>query len=288
MGDTVLAAVNASPACSPVLGFAKLFASTLRSRVRAVHVLEGQQSEAVGDLAFREGVDLQVVDGDPMREIVLAGHDPDVGLVVAGAHDLPDSAGPGHVARGIAMRLRGPLLVVPAKAVVPARLERLLIPLEGTEATTAPIRGLLEYFAFRPETELVTLHVFTLDDIPPFENHAPHEADAWVHEFRDRYVPAGTPQATIERRFGRVEQVVPEVADTINATLTVVSWSQDLAPNHARLVNALLKHPSRPTLLVPSNYQRRDGDDRLPAAGFREPGPGRGQRATLSFGDLRS
>ena len=131
-----------------------------------------------------------------MREIVRAAHDPDVGLVVVGAHDLPDSAGPGHVARGIAMRLRGPLLVVPAKAVVPARLERLLVPLEGTEATTAPIRALLERFPFGPETELVTLHVFTQDDMPPFANHAPHEADAWVHEFRDRYVPAGTPQAT--------------------------------------------------------------------------------------------
>jgi len=164
----------------------------------------------------------------------------------------------------------------PANAAVPALLKRPLIPLTGTETTAATIRALLDGCAFGPETELVTIHAFTPHDMPPFADHNPHAANAWLPAFRDRYAPAGAQTATIEMRCGRVEQVISEVAETINATLTVVSWSQELSPNHGRLVEALLAHANRPTLLLPSDYQPQNrGHD--PAAGTTAAafGPGR-------------
>ena len=145
MTDLILAAVTGSPACSPILGFASLFASTFGTHACALHVAERHDSNAVGDLVFRQRLGLQIVDGDPVREIVSAAHHPQVSLVVIGARDLPHSTELGHVTREIAVRLRRPLLVVPMDATVPASLARLLIPLEGTEATTAPIRALVEH-----------------------------------------------------------------------------------------------------------------------------------------------
>jgi hypothetical protein len=170
------------------------------------------------------------------------------------------------VTREIAVRLRRPLLVVPLDATVPASLARLLIPLEGTEATTAPIRALLEHLPFGPNTELVVMHAFTQNHMPMFANHEPHETEAWMLAFRDRYVPADWACDHIEMRCGRVEQVVPQVAVDVDATLTVVSWSRDFAPGHARLINALLEEPRRPTLLVPSDYQDHETNFRRPTA----------------------
>jgi len=257
MTDIVLAAVSASLSCSPVLGFARLFATALDSRVCAIHVIEDHQSEMIGDLAFRAAAGLRVVDGDPVREILRAADHPDVALVVIGTHDLFNSPGPGHVTREIAMRLKGPVLVVPANAAVPVALTRILVPLEGTDETTDAISALLDRCAFGPETEIVTLHSFTIDDLPPFSDHEPHSSEAWVEAFRDVYVPDRARSTRLEMRCGNADRAVLEVADSIDATVIAVSWSQDLTDDHARVVNALLANPARATLLVPAGFGAR-------------------------------
>lgn len=279
MVELVLAALSASPSRTLVLGFAQLFASTYGARASALHVAEPYDANTVGEFAFEQDVGLRLVDGDPVSEIVRAARHPRVGLVVVGAHCSPSGRGPGLVTREIAMRIDRPLLVVPREATVPASLDRVLVPLEGTEANTTAIGALLASFPFDPNTELVLLHAFTSNDMPAFANHEPHETDAWIRAFRDRYVPLGV-GGDLVMRCDPVEQVVPEVADAVDATLTVVSWSQVLSPGRALLVKALLANPNRPTLLVPDRYraaprdavQRNSG--RMDALGFVDVGAG--------------
>jgi len=254
VAELVLAALSASPTRRPVLGFAKLFASIYGADVSAVHVAEPNDANTVGEFAFGEDVGLRVVDGDPVPEIMQAASHPDVSLVVVGAHTPPNGRGPGRVTREIAVRAGQPLLVVPAQAIVPSALARVLFPLEGTDATTAPIRALFERLPFGPETELVALHSYTEGNVALFADHEPHDTEARLRAFRARYIPSEVLGRVLER-YGPAERVVPEVAAMLDATLTVVSWSQTLAPGRALLIKALFADPNRPTLLVPDRYQ---------------------------------
>ncbi len=195
--ERVLAALSSSPACVSVLGFARLFASMNGSNVVPLHVTEG----------------------DPVRAIVSAAHDPRVGLVVVGTRISPDGRRLGWSTRELAVRLTQPLLVVPEDATVPRMLERVLIPLERTDATTAPIHALFRTFPFDPCTEIVFMH--TADDAP-----AP------------------------------VTEAVPAAAAELDASMIVLSWTQVFAPGRAGLVNAVLGTSTHPTLLVPALYRR--------------------------------
>jgi nucleotide-binding universal stress UspA family protein len=251
--DLVLAALSASPTRRPVLGFAKLFASMYGSDVAAMHVTEPHDANTVAEFAFGEQVGLRVVDGDPVPEIVRAASH-DVSLVVVGAHNPPNGRGPGSVTREIARRVRQPLLVVPAHAIVPTTLTRVLFPLEGTEGTSAPIRALFERLPFGPETELVALHSYSASTVPRFADHEPHDTENRIRAFRDRYIPRGVIGRIVER-YGPAEHVVPEIAEILDVTVTVVSWSQTLAPGRALLIKTLLADRKRPTLLVPDRYQ---------------------------------
>jgi len=249
--DLVLAALPASPTRTPVLGFAKLFASMHGSSVRAVYVTQPHNNTTVSDFILEEDVEFQLVEGDPMLEIVRAADSPRVGLVVVGSHNPLAGREPVSLTRELAVRLPKPLLVVPKDAAVPASLERVLFPLEGTTSTTASIGALLERLPFDPDTELIMMHSYTRRDVPRYADHEPYDTEYRIRDFRDKYVPVGV-LGPIELRYGPPETVVPEVAAALGATLIVVSWSQVFAPGHAALVTTLIANPDRPTLLVPA------------------------------------
>jgi hypothetical protein len=248
----ILAALNASQASRSVLGFAKLFAAICGSSVHAVHVAEPGNGNAVSALASREHVELELIDGNPMLEIVRAADHLEVRLVVVGGPEPPTALEPESLTCELAVRVRQPLLVVPAHAIVPASLERVLFPLECTKSTTAAIRALLERFHFDADTVLIMLHSYTEKDVPRYADHEPYDTLDRIHDFR-RFVPAGV-VGPIEFRFGPPQDVVPAAAATLGASLVVVSWSQVLASGRAALVKALLASSSRPTLLVPADY----------------------------------
>jgi hypothetical protein len=121
------------------------------------------------------------------------------------------------------------------------------VPLEGSSQTTKPVSALLEQFV-EPQPELLMLHVFDEEDMPPFANHEPHETDAWVYEFRQEYAPTRA-NGQVVMRVGRSDQVVGAVAAEFGTDVIVLSWSQDLSGGRARVVKAALGH--FPTLLVP-------------------------------------
>ena len=249
----ILAALNASSASESVLGFAKLFAAMHGSRVHALHVAEFGTADAVSEHASREHVKLELIDGDPILEIVRAANNPQVQLVVVGAHESPNARKPESLTYELAARLHQPLLVVPALAIVPTSLKRVVFPLGGTKPATAAIRALLERLPFDADTELVMLHSYTEKDVPRYADHEPYDTLYRISAFRDRFVPAGL-KGPIEFRFGPPQDVVPETVATLGASLVVVSWWQVLASGRAAVVRALLAKSNRPTLLVPADY----------------------------------
>ena len=251
--EVILAALKASQASESVLGFAKLFAAMCGSSVRALHVIEPENGNAVSELASREHVELELIDGHPQLEIVRAAEHPHVSFVVVGGHDTPTALEPESLMCQLAVRLHQPLLVVPVHASVPTSLERVVFPLGGTKPATAAVRALLERLPFAAETELVMLHSYTEEDVPRYADHEPYDMLDRIRYFRDHFVPTGL-HGPIEFRFGTPEDVVPEAVAALNASLVVVSWSQVLASGRARVVKALLANSNRPTLLVPADY----------------------------------
>lgn len=185
-------------------------------------------------------------EGDPVDQIARAAESRSVKLVVAGAHRSPDGRGPGFVTRQPATRLRQPLLVVPPEATVPTSLERVVFAIEGTAATTAPICALFEQFAFDPNTDLVAVHSFALNDAPRYADHQPYDYGEWCRAI-EPYLPDRFDGGVVFRA-GAPEQTVPDEAAALGATLTVVSWSQVFASGRAPLVNKLARRlePSDP------------------------------------------
>jgi hypothetical protein len=252
VADVVLAALSGSATRVPVLGFSKLLARMFDATPRALHVSESLGSAAVSELVLEERGDPRSVEGDPVTQIVRAANGPSVKAVVVGSHRAPSGRGPGFITRQLATRLRQPLLVVPPTASVPASLQRVLFPLEGSAATTAPIRALLEELVFDPETGLVVMHSYTSEDAPRFADHEPYDTEERVRAFAP-HLPAGFAGGVVFRA-GPPERTVPEEVATQEGTVTVVTWSQVLAPGRAPLVTRLLSDLTGPILLVPAHY----------------------------------
>jgi hypothetical protein len=252
VAEVVLAALSASATRVPTLGFAKLFARMCDATPCAMHVRDSDDANAVGELTTEQDIDFRLEDGDPVTRIARAAENPPAKLVVVGSHRARSGRGPGFVTRAIATRVRQPLVVIPPEAIVPPSLERVLFPLEGTSATTAPICALLDQLAFDPDTNLVAVHSYAPGQAPRFADHEPYDTEDQRNAFAP-HLPVGFTGGLVFRA-GLPERTVPEEAISLGATLTVVSWSQVFAPGRAALVTTLLSDLTHPTLLIPSDY----------------------------------
>jgi Universal stress protein family. len=154
--------------------------------------------------------------------------------------------------------LQKPVVVV-SPAVAPGRrIESVLVPLDGTSASAAALRETVT-LASSAAAEITVAHVQERQSAPPFEDHLPHEADAWSKEFIARYCPSAT-EATLELRVGEPREHVLDILRQSGCDLVALGWSQDLARGRAAIVRQMLAEAPVPVLLVPAN------DDREPAA----------------------
>ena len=129
---TVLAAVDDSAAAGPVLATAVALGPTLGATARAIQVADtpGLTAQAA---AAQLGVELDVVPGDPVEQIVAAAAADDVVAVVVGTRDRPGGRRPaGHLALALADRVDKPVVMVPPDASPPERIRRVLVAMEGT------------------------------------------------------------------------------------------------------------------------------------------------------------
>ncbi|HSP02098.1 MAG TPA: universal stress protein [Acidimicrobiales bacterium] len=247
---TVLAAIDDSPTAECVLRAAHIWSSLLTAELRAVHVNEDGPPDVLASAA-RAGLDVQVLDGDPGRVLLDLASDPSVGLVVIGSRRAVDGARPaGHIAIALVEHAGVPVLVVPPEWVstTETRVRKVLVPLEGSAATTSPIAAILRQLA-DAGVALLAVHVFAPGDVPRFSDHSLHAEEGLAASFAERWCT----EAPTEVRLlvGAEPETVMEAVDAERPDAVALTWAQDLSPGHAGVVRAALERSHRPVLLVP-------------------------------------
>jgi nucleotide-binding universal stress UspA family protein len=127
-------------------------------------------------------------------------------------------------------------------------LSRVLVPLDGTEESATAVAGTLALFA-AGGVDIVVLHVFGEATAPRFWDQAVHARRSWEAEFLARFCPA--PGARLELRSGSPGAGILDVAESEQADLIALGWSQQPSEGRARTVRATLRGTSVPVLLVP-------------------------------------
>lgn len=252
---TVLAAIDNSAAARPVLLAARMLAGLLDASVEAITVrLDGESSAR--DLAARERIRLRIASGPVVDELVGAAAADDVAFLVLGARGTPGGRRPlGSTALAVATGLRKPVVVVPPDAQVAHEFRRLLVPLEGTRSTSRAPEPVLE-FAVGAHLDVIVLHVYDEETLPPFTDQPQHEQAAQAAEFLARFCPSGVGSVRFESRVGRAPDLVPAVAAETGADMIALGWGQELAAARAPTVRAVLAHAPVPIILMPIRVER--------------------------------
>jgi nucleotide-binding universal stress UspA family protein len=251
----VLAAIDNSLAAQPVLGLAELLAERFGADVDAVHVrVDGD--EVVQKAAAAAGIDVRTLSGRVVETLAREAKPGDVVALVLGSRSRPYSRRRvGQTALSVIESMEKPVAVVPPDA-RPERLERVLVPLEGTVSSSLAPRRVIE-LAEEAQFDVVVLHVHDEDSLPAFTDQPQHETAAWADEFLARYCPWGVGDVRLEVRVGRPEDEVVRVAEQTGADLVALGWSRALAGGRAPIVRAMLERGRRPVLLVPVRHVRR-------------------------------
>lgn len=253
----VLAAIDDSAAARCVLSAAGGLASLLDVGVEALHVVEDRPRTTAAATAASAGVPFHETSGAPVDRIIDASREPGVVAVVLGCRSLEAGTAVGHVALSVIQAIDKPVLAVPPSSPDARRFQRVLVPLDGTGATTSALRGVLAEVDRVDGPELVALHVFEPDSLPPFGDHLTYEAEAWSEEFLDRYAPVRPEGMRLELRVGMPADVVRSIVEEIDADLVAVGWARELTPGRATVVRALLRSSAVPVLLLPTRQPAR-------------------------------
>ncbi len=148
----------------------------------------------------------------------------------------------------VAQRSAKPVVLVPARARLPRRIRRVMLPLDGTARSAAAVAEAAERFA-RGGAELVVLHVFDAETVPKFWDQHAHAGQAWEQEFLARY--CALPGARLELRSGAAAEHVAKVAGAEQADMIALAWSQRLEPGRAAAVRRTILEAEVPVMLVP-------------------------------------
>jgi len=247
----VVAVLDSSAAARPVLEVAQRIGEMTESPVEAVHVRSDplKSVETPESLAARNEVPFQVLDGTVEPEILRTMDRADVLVGVIGARATTGGRRPvGRTTLHVIARMNKPVVVVPPDLIAPGSFRRLLVPLEGTEESSQPVLDRLGPL-LRSDVEVVVLHVFTDVTQPAMLDRPLRDLQMMGREFLTRHYPHA---AGIEFRPGPVAMRVAEVSQEQSIDLIVLSWSQDISAERARVVREVLSASALPVLLLPA------------------------------------
>jgi nucleotide-binding universal stress UspA family protein len=247
---TVLAALDSGVSGRPVLDTAVALAGLYGSTIKAIHVGEHPAS-VVTELARDVGIELRELGGSPIEQIINAAQNADLAALVLGARGVDGRHQPaGDTALKVITRVPKPVAVVPPNAQPSKRINRILVPLDGTAVRSRAL-GQTIGIAEQRGLEVLVLHVHSSTTVPAFSDHAPYARAAWEREFLARYLSKPHDNITVLRRVGVPADDVLSVAREASADLIVLTWSQLLGAGRARVVSETLVHGDVPVLLLP-------------------------------------
>lgn len=140
------------------------------------------------------------------------------------------------------------VLVPPGVEVARPAIGRVLVPLDGTSASSAAVSDMVGRLS-RAGIDIVVLHVFDAETAPRFWDQAAYAPRTWAEEFLSRHVSAEN--ARMEIRAGTPGQQVVDVAEAESVDLIALGWSQQLDPDRAQTVRQSVLGSGVPVLLVP-------------------------------------
>jgi nucleotide-binding universal stress UspA family protein len=248
--SVLLAAIDASPCAQAVLAAARPLAELFGARPVALHVREGEQERA-REAAQAAGIELRMAEGSAVETIVREGSDSEVVALALGARGSDSGPLPaGRAALSVIAAIDKPLAVIPPGYGPSKRIDRVLVPLEGSAADSQAAAA-VAVLARRYGASVEVLHVHEPEQAPPFVDQPHHAGSAWESEFLARFLDIPGAAPAVRRRVGAVGENVAAVADEIGADLIVLAWSQVLAGGRAPVVREVLARSAAPVLLVP-------------------------------------
>jgi nucleotide-binding universal stress UspA family protein len=244
--SVLLAAVDDSPAARGVLAAAAGLAPLMGAEVEAIHVDPGGETARLA--AAAAGVPYRVVPGPVEEGILAALADSRAVGVVVGARGRRAGRRPvGTTARRLIERAAKPVAVVPPDYAGGGPPKRLLVPLDGTVATSEAVGAVIRRCS--GVAELVVLHVFDAATTPRFLDRPAADIELLGREFLASHCPGL--EARFEARVGAVGEVIVEEVDVEGAELVVLGWSQVFGDERAAVVREVLGRARVPVLLVP-------------------------------------
>ncbi|MBN2205314.1 MAG: universal stress protein [Thermoleophilia bacterium] len=212
------------------------------------------------DIAGLPDVDTEVIEeGEVAAQVARRAAADDVEVVALGLRTVP-KPGIGSVAQALLCELGDPLLLVRPGMRPIGRLQRLLVPLEGSPSTSEAMRYADDAFC-APGREIVMLHVMTGTcpsepgslPAPRMVDQEQYEWPSWQEEFTLRFAQCarGGRHRLVARVGDPVATMVREARD-LDAQLVVLSWWGTLAGERAPVVRAMFEESPCPLLLVPA------------------------------------
>jgi nucleotide-binding universal stress UspA family protein len=247
----VLAALDETNAAPAVLAATHVIARMFAARVSAVHVLQ-DGAQRVRELAAADRVPLVELEGQPGARLAHALDDDDDALaLVVGTRAQPrERREIGSTALEVVTTSHKPVLAIPPELSPGFAVQRVLVPLEGSLATShAPYAAL--HVPGATHVDVVILHVFEENAVPAFCDQPQHEWEAFDREFLARYSTWPVDHVRLETRVGRPDQHILNVARETDCDMIVLAWAQELAPGRASIVRETLRRGTIPVMLVP-------------------------------------
>ena len=252
--SSVIAALDNSAAAEPVIATAIRFGDLYEGVVSAVNVRE-DGSEAAEAAAREAKVEFESLSGSPVERLIAAAQEPDVRVMVLGARGRPAGRRPaGSTALALITSIGKPIVVVPPDVSRPERIDRVLVPLDGSRASAAALAGTIN-LAREAGLEVVVLHVREEERLPRFSDHLQHEARTWAEEFIARNCPCPPEEVQLQLRVGLPHEHLIQVAIEAEVDLVALGWSQDLDAGRAAVVREALARSPVPILLLPVEEQ---------------------------------
>lgn len=249
----VMAAINGTPGGRVVLAVAEEVARVLDVGVEAVHVVEEGEGPSISaeaaSAAASRAILVRMLEGEVEPALVERASSHDVRAVVMGLRrTLAGSRPAGHVALGVIVNVRKPVIVVPPITPSTFRLRKVLVPVQGRPADALED---VTAIAKSAELETVFLHIHDEWSVPSFEDQPHYDVESWSQEFLARWVPGARGGATMELRVGAPQEQILEVAREVDADMIALGWAQDLSPGRATVVRWALEHTPVPLALMP-------------------------------------
>jgi nucleotide-binding universal stress UspA family protein len=253
----IIAAIGNDAAAGSVMAAASSIAHLYGATVEPLHVRE-DDAELAATAVQAAGSTLRTLEGDRYSVLARAAEPEEVDAVVVAAEGWPDGKRPlATTALKLISSLDKPVIVVPPRLVA-RRITSVLVPLDGTLASAAALRGIVAV-ARDTATEVVVAHVLEEESLPAFSDHLPHEVRAWADEFIARYCPDAL-DARLELRVGAPGAGVLDVLRESDCGLVALGWGQDLGLGRAAVVRELLANSPVPVLLAPMAEDEKASD----------------------------